>query len=69
MAAKLTLNPNGPIKVEGDFELLDASGKAFGLAGKQVIFLCRCGATKNTPFCDGGHKSCDFTAPSEARDL
>jgi CDGSH-type Zn-finger protein len=69
MSAKITLNPNGPIKVEGDFQLVDAAGNAFGLGEKKVIFLCRCGATKNTPFCDGAHKSCSFEAPSQARDL
>lgn len=69
MAARLTLNVNGPIKVEGDFELCDASGKVFGLGGKKSVFLCRCGATGNTPFCDGSHKACEFAAPSEARDL
>ena len=24
--------------------------------------LCRCGTSKNKPFCDGGHKECNFKA-------
>lgn len=69
MATKVTLNPNGPIKIDGDFELLDSSGKAFGLGERKTVFLCRCGATRNSPFCDGSHKACEFVAPSEARDV
>lgn len=38
--------------------------------GKKAVALCRCGETKNRPFCDGTHKSCGFqaaeTAPSAA---
>jgi CDGSH-type Zn-finger protein len=69
MSAKLTVNENGPLKVEGDFALFDAAGRQFGLAGKSVIFICRCGQTKNGPFCDGTHKGCGFVSKSEARDL
>ena len=27
---------------------------------KEVIALCRCGASKNKPFCDGSHKAAGF---------
>lgn len=67
MAAKLTVLPNGSLKVEGAFELLDAAGKAYTLQEAKPVFLCRCGQTKNTPFCDGSHKECNFSSPSEAR--
>ena len=54
-ATKITINSNGNIRVEGDFEIVDPQGKPFGLAGRTVISLCRCGHSKNKPFCDGTH--------------
>ncbi len=68
-ATKITINSNGSIRVEGDFEIVDPAGKAFGLAGRTVIGLCRCGHSKNKPFCDGSHKAVGFSDPVEARDL
>jgi CDGSH-type Zn-finger protein len=55
MAAKVTILKNGPIRIEGDFEIVDFEGGTFGLAGRQVISLCRCGMAENKPFCDGSH--------------
>ena len=62
-------NNNGPLIVRGDFELLDAEEKAFGLGGRKQIALCRCGASKNKPFCDGSHNSTDFSSSIERSDL
>jgi CDGSH-type Zn-finger protein len=66
---KITVNSNGPLRVEGDFELVDQTGKAYGLAGRTVISLCRCGHSANRPFCDGSHKRENFNCVSAARDL
>ena len=60
MSTKITVNRNGSLKIEGDFELLDHQGNAFDLSGRKAIALCRCGHTKNQPFCDGEHKRCEF---------
>ncbi len=68
-ATKITANTNGPIRVEGDFEILDPTGKAFGLAGRTALSLCRCGHSANKPFCDGSHKRVGFTDEVQARDL
>jgi len=67
MPAKITVNENGPAKIEGEFTLVDKAGNEYAIAGKPAIFLCRCGQTSNAPFCDGAHKSCGFTSPSVAR--
>jgi len=67
--AKITVNNNGSIRVEGDFEIVDPQGKAFGLAGRTAIGLCRCGHSQNKPFCDGSHKTSGFNDPVTARDL
>lgn len=49
-ATKITVNSNGSIRVEGDFEILDPQGRPFGLAGRTTIGLCRCGHSNNKPF-------------------
>jgi len=66
MAAKVTVNENGPLKIEGEFSIVDKEGNEFDLAGKTTAFLCRCGETKKNPFCDGTHKSCGFESASSA---
>jgi CDGSH-type Zn-finger protein len=66
---RLTVMSNGSIRVEGDFEILDAHGKAFGLGGRERVSLCRCGHSENKPFCDGTHKKIGFDSPSAAFEL
>jgi CDGSH-type Zn-finger protein len=68
-ATKITVNHNGSIRVEGDFEIVDPEGKLFGLAGRTTIGLCRCGHSANKPFCDGSHKTCGFADTVAAREL
>ena len=68
-ASRITPQHNGPIRIEGDFEILDPSGQAFGLAGRTVISLCRCGHSANKPFCDGSHKTAGFADSVVAREL
>jgi len=69
MPARITVNHNGSIRLEGEFEILDPTGKAFGLGGRTVVSLCRCGQSGNKPFCDGSHKRVGFSDAVEARDL
>ncbi|RAW00107.1 CDGSH iron-sulfur domain-containing protein [Pseudochryseolinea flava] len=53
---KITVNNNGSLKIDGDFEIVDMQGNAYGLQGRTVVSLCRCGLSNNKPFCDGAHK-------------
>ena len=53
---KITINNNGSVKLEGDFEIVDMNGNAYGLQGRTVVSLCRCGRSANKPFCDASHK-------------
>lgn len=69
MTARLTLLPHGPIKVEGDFTLLDGDGNAYDAAGRKALYLCRCGASRNKPLCDGSHGPCGFQEAGPARVL
>ena len=59
---KITVNSNGSLRIEGDFEIVDPQGKPFGLAGRTVVGLCRCGRSMNKPFCDGTHSQVGFQA-------
>ena len=69
MAAKITVNNNGSLRVEGEFTICDPSGKEFGLAGRTAIGLCRCGHSENKPFCDGSHRAAGFQSETLAREL
>ena len=51
---------NGPLRVDGWFELATTDGQRF-VCGEKT-WLCRCGASGNKPFCDGTHKKIGFTA-------
>jgi len=66
---KVTVNNNGPLRLEGTFSIADANGKEFGLAGRTVISLCRCGHSANKPFCDGSHARTGWQSVCEAREL
>lgn len=65
---KLTVNNNGSLKIEGEFEIVDSTGKAYGLGGRTAVSICRCGRSANKPFCDGAHKG-HFEHVAEAFDL
>ncbi len=49
----ILVSPNGPYVVTGGPELLDAP-RGDG-ASTEHFTLCRCGGSKNKPFCDGSH--------------
>ena len=68
-STKITVNHNGSIRVEGDFEIVDPLGNPFGLAGRTMVSLCRCGHSTTKPFCDCSHKTCGFTDNVAAREL
>jgi CDGSH-type Zn-finger protein len=68
-ATRITVSPNGSLRVEGDFEIVDQNGAPFGLAGRTRVSLCRCGQSANKPFCDGAHKACGFQSVVVAFDL
>ena len=57
----VTVTNNGPYAVTGGIELM---GVRFGEgASKEHYTLCRCGASKNKPFCDGSHWAVGFQDP------
>lgn len=67
---EIICNNNGPLRIVGEGIIIkDAAGKEFGLAGRTIISLCRCGHSQNKPFCDGSHARQGFQSTVEARDL
>jgi CDGSH-type Zn-finger protein len=62
MSEKVTMRvkPNGSIRVTGEVDFLDADGNI--LETKTDFSLCRCGHSKEKPFCDGSHKAAGFEA-------
>ncbi|WP_375550264.1 CDGSH iron-sulfur domain-containing protein [Rhodophyticola porphyridii] len=55
----LRVAPNGPAIISGNLELIAGSGRALDTTEK--LYLCRCGASGNKPYCDGSHKEAGFT--------
>jgi CDGSH-type Zn-finger protein/uncharacterized Fe-S cluster protein YjdI len=55
---KVTLRPNGPIKIEGPLEVCSGTGRM--VTRGTETFLCRCGGSSNKPFCDGTHRRNGF---------
>lgn len=52
------LMKNGPLMVEGPITLIRSDGKREAL--EKASYFCRCGASKNKPFCDGSHRDVGF---------
>ncbi|MEZ4235091.1 MAG: CDGSH iron-sulfur domain-containing protein [Myxococcota bacterium] len=50
--------PDGPLLVSGNLELCTGTGATF--AKQTRCALCRCGGSKNKPFCDGTHRTNGF---------
>jgi CDGSH-type Zn-finger protein/uncharacterized Fe-S cluster protein YjdI len=52
--------PNGPLMVTGNLEIVSGTGRTTDKVTRTA--LCRCGQSKNKPYCDGSHKAAGFTA-------
>jgi len=52
------MNVSGPIWVKGGVPIISADGKKYEIRNR--VTLCRCGASRNKPFCDGTHKMTGF---------
>ena len=49
---------SGPAWLRGGVQLIGADGFAYEIRNRMT--LCRCGASRNKPFCDGSHVSIGF---------
>ena len=57
---------NGPLQLKGTFRLLDPDGEEYDLEGQRIVLLCRCGRSKNQPFCDSTHAREGFLTDDRA---
>ena len=61
-APMVTVTDNGPYAITGGIELMGV--KLGDGASAEHYTLCRCGASKNKPFCDGSHWEVGFKDPT-----
>jgi CDGSH-type Zn-finger protein len=55
---------DGPLWVRGGVEVIGADGVPYERRNR--VALCRCGHSRNKPFCDGSHAEIGFRDPVEA---
>ena len=55
---------DGPIVVEGKFTIFGTGDQQ--LRPTTLTSFCRCGASRNMPYCDGTHRKIDFTDQNSA---
>ena len=61
MSPQVKPNDDGPYKVPGPVTVLDGEGNLQKeIAEGKTAYLCRCGASKEKPFCDGTHTAIGF---------
>ncbi len=61
----LAISIDGPLYLRGDIEVRDSKGEV--LLRDTRVALCRCGASKDKPFCDNSHQNIEFRDPGEAQ--
>ena len=59
----IRVSPNGPLYLRGDLEIVGYDGVIF--VGGSRVALCRCGASKNKPYCDNSHLEIGFRPDEE----
>lgn len=56
----MRVKPNGSVRVTGTVDFVDADGNV--IESKTDFSLCRCGHSKEKPYCDGSHREAGFQA-------
>ena len=59
MNAEITPSPNGPLHAQHIKALKNDRGET--IDASESIYLCRCGGSKNKPYCDGTHEANHFS--------
>ena len=57
------IEPDGPLYASGDIEIKTARGEV--VLRDTRVALCRCGASRNKPLCDGAHAKAGFSDAGE----
>jgi CDGSH-type Zn-finger protein len=58
----LALKPDGPVRVAGGVPIVTKDGE---LPAVDRVSLCRCGASRSQPLCDGSHKIVGYREPAD----
>jgi CDGSH-type Zn-finger protein len=66
---KVKIRENGPIMLESKGEAKLTQNGEEKTVSAPMVALCRCGQSKNMPFCDGAHAKANFKAPAAELDL
>jgi CDGSH-type Zn-finger protein len=62
----IRVSKDGPYEVSGGAKVLDHQGKEYQEDQFEPVYLCRCGQSKNKPFCDGSHEDAGFKSEETA---
>lgn len=57
---RITPTKDGPLRIEGNLEVCSGTGRR--VMRTTEAELCRCGGSKEKPFCDGTHEKNGFTS-------
>jgi CDGSH-type Zn-finger protein len=60
-APSIAVQNDGPVWVRGGIPVIAADGTPYEVRNR--VTLCRCGNSRNKPFCDGSHQTTGFTDP------
>jgi CDGSH-type Zn-finger protein/ferredoxin len=63
MSRRIGAKENGPLVLECAEEILHQDGRT--VEKRNPAYLCRCGQSKNKPFCDGAHVAAGFSSERE----
>jgi CDGSH-type Zn-finger protein len=66
---KVKIKENGPILLESNGHAKITQNRQEKPIQGSVVALCRCGQSKNFPFCDGSHVKANFKAESAEIDI
>ncbi len=55
---KVEVTPNGPYLIKTECLIVHSDGREE--TKTRTVALCRCGASANKPYCDGGHRKIGF---------
>lgn len=58
LSTQVEVKKNGPLIVKGGIDIKHADGVTE--SKQNITAFCRCGASKNKPFCDGSHNKIGF---------
>lgn len=63
---KIEIRANGPLRVTGPVDIVDAEGNPYTIPEGEWVSICRCGQSANKPYCDTAHRTSGFEAESKA---